>query len=138
MANLNRITLIGRITREIELRHTPSGTALADLGLAVNRKRKDGDEYIEETTFIDVTLWARQAELAAEYLEKGREIYVEGRLQMENWEDKETGQKRSKLKVVGENMQFLGGGKSDSPKAAPAVAPKAAPSNLETAEDIPF
>lgn len=137
MANVNKITLIGRITRDIELRHTPSGTALTDLGLAVNRRRKEGDNYVEETTFIDVTLWARQAELAAEYLEKGREVYIEGRLQMDTWEDKETGKTRSKLKVVGENMQFLGGvlgGKSETPKAAPA----AAPNNLETADDIPF
>ena len=111
MANLNKVYLIGRLTRDPELRYTPKGTAVADLGMAINRFRGGGDggERTEETTFVDVTLWGRQAEVANQYLAKGREVFVEGRLQLDSWEDKSSGQKRSKLKVVGEAMQFIGG-----------------------------
>lgn len=110
MANVNKVILIGNVTRDPEVRHTPKGTAVTDLGIAVNRvySSEQGDKR-EETTFVDVTLWGRQAELAGEYLTKGRPVYIEGRLQMDSWEDKASGQKRSKLKVVGEAMQFLGG-----------------------------
>lgn len=110
MANVNKVILIGNVTRDPEVRHTPKGTAVTDLGIAVNRvySSEQGDKR-EETTFVDVTLWGRQAELAGEYLTKGRPVYIEGRLQMDSWEDKASGQKRSKLKVVGETMQFLGG-----------------------------
>ena len=95
---------MGRLTRDPELRYTPKGTAVSDLGMAVNRIRGGGDggERTEETTFVDVTLWGRQAELANQYLAKGKEVFIEGRLQLDSWEDKSTGQKRSKLKVVGE------------------------------------
>lgn len=111
MANLNKVMLIGNLTRDPELRYTPKGTAVAELGMAVNRIRtNDQGQRQEDTTFIDVTLWGRQAELAQQYLSKGRSVYIEGRLQMDTWEDRSTGQKRSKLKVVGENMQFIGGG----------------------------
>lgn len=110
MANVNKVILIGNITRDPEIRHTPKGTAVTDLGIAVNRiYSSEQGEKREETTFVDVTLWGRQAELAGEYLSKGRPVYIEGRLQMDSWEDKASGQKRSKLKVVGETMQFLGG-----------------------------
>ena len=111
MANLNKVYLMGRLTRDPELRYTPKGTAVADLGMAINRFRGGGDggERTEETTFVDVTLWGRQAEVANQYLAKGREVFVEGRLQLDSWEDKSSGQKRSKLKVVGEAMQFIGG-----------------------------
>ena len=111
MANLNKVYLMGRLTRDPELRYTPKGTAVADLGMAINRFRGGGDggERTEETTFVDVTLWGRQAEIANQYLAKGREVFVEGRLQLDSWEDKSSGQKRSKLKVVGEAMQFIGG-----------------------------
>lgn len=110
MANVNKVILIGNVTRDPEVRHTPKGTAVTDLGIAVNRvySSEQGDKR-EETTFVDVTLWGRQAELAGSYLTKGRPVYIEGRLQMDSWEDKASGQKRSKLKVVGEAMQFLGG-----------------------------
>ena len=111
MANVNKVILIGRVTRDIDLRYTPKGTAVADLGLAVNRTlppEQEGGERREETTFIDVTLWARQAELAQQYLSKGRELYIEGHLVQETWDDKQSGQKRSKLKVVAESVQFLG------------------------------
>ncbi|MBJ06049.1 MAG: single-stranded DNA-binding protein [Verrucomicrobiaceae bacterium] len=111
MANLNKVMLIGNLTRDPELRYTPKGTAVAELGMAINRVwSNDQGQRQEDTTFVDVTLWGRQAELAQQYLGKGRPVYIEGRLQMDSWEDKNTGQKRSKLKVVGENMQFLPGG----------------------------
>lgn len=110
MANVNKVTLIGRITRDIELKYTTKGTAVSELGLAVNRFRQDDSgQKIEETTFVDVTLWGRQAELANQYLGKGREVYIEGRLQLDTWQDKQSGQNRQKLRVVGENMQFIGG-----------------------------
>lgn len=111
MANVNKVTLIGRITRDIEVKYTPKGTAVTELGLATNRSRTDeSGQRIEETTFVDVTLWGRQAELAGQYLAKGREVYIEGRLQLDTWQDKTSGQNRSKLRVVGEQMQFIGGG----------------------------
>ena len=111
MANLNKVYLMGRLTRDPELRYTPKGTAVADIAMAINRYRSGGDggERTEETTFVDVTLWGRQAETANQYLAKGREVFIEGRLQLDSWEDKASGQKRSKLKVVGESMQFVGG-----------------------------
>ncbi len=110
MANLNKVMLIGNLTRDIELKYTPKGSAIAELGLAINRKYKHPDtgELKEETTFVDVTLWGRQAEIAKEYLSKGKPVYIEGRLQLDSWDDKQTGQKRSKLKVTGEAIQLLG------------------------------
>lgn len=118
MANLNKVMLIGNVTRDLEVRFTPKGTAVTDLGLAVNRIRtSESGERIEEVTFVDVTLWGRQAENAGQYLSKGSPVYIEGRLQLDSWDDKATGQKRSKLRVIGENMQFLpsggGGGGGD-------------------------
>ena len=109
MANLNKVMLIGNVTRDPEIRYTPKGTALVELGLAVNRRyTAENGEKREETTFVDVTFWGRTAEIANEYLKKGRSVYVEGRLQLDSWDDKTTGQKRSKLRVVGEEMQMLG------------------------------
>lgn len=111
MASLNKVMLIGNCTRDPEIRYTPKGTALVDLGLAVNRRyTAENGERREETTFVDVTLWGRTAEIANEYLRKGRPVYIEGRLQLDSWDDKATGQKRSKLKIVGEEMQLLGAG----------------------------
>lgn len=107
MANLNKVLLIGRLTRDPELRHTPSGMAVADLGLATNRTRKSASgEKIEETTFVDVTAWGKTAELAAQYLRKGRSVFVDGFLKYDQWTTPE-GQKRSKLTVTAENLQFL-------------------------------
>ena len=109
MANLNKVMLIGNVTRDPEIKYTPKGSAVTDLGIAVNRVyTPEGGEKREETTFVDVTLWGRQAEIAGEYCKKGRSIYVEGRLQLDSWEDKTSGQKRSKLRVVGEAFQLLG------------------------------
>ena len=113
MASVNKVMLLGNVTRDLEIRYTPKGTAVTDLGLAVNRIRNsESGERIEETTFVDVTLWGRQAEIAGQYLSKGRPVFIEGRLQLDTWDDKASGQKRSKLRVVGENMQLLpsGGG----------------------------
>jgi len=114
MASLNKVMLIGNLTRDPEVRYTPKGTAVAELGIAVNRRyTAENGEKREETTFVDVTLWGRTAELAGQYLKKGRPVYIEGRLQLDTWDDKQTGQKRSRLRVVGEEMQFLGGPRSE-------------------------
>lgn len=112
MASFNKVILMGNLTRNVELRHTPGGQAVCDLGLAVNRTwfDKQTNSKKEEVTFVDVTLWGRQAEVAGEYLSKGRGVMIEGRLQLDQWDDRETGQKRSKLKVVGESMTMLPGG----------------------------
>lgn len=110
MASLNKVMLIGNLTRDPEIKYTPKGTAIADIGLAVNRNyTTESGEKREEVTFIDVTLWGRVAEIVGEYCKKGRPIFIEGRLQLDTWDDKQTGQKRSKLKVVGDNIQLLGG-----------------------------
>lgn len=110
MPNLNKVMLMGNITRDPEVRYTPKGTAVTDISIAVNRTYTlDDGERREDTAFVDVTFWGRQAEVIGEYMKKGRPIYVEGRLQLDQWEDKNTGQQRSRLKVVGENFQFLGG-----------------------------
>jgi single-strand DNA-binding protein len=127
MANLNKVMLIGNLTRDPELRYTPKGTAVADIAIAINRIwNNEAGQRQEETTFVDVTLWGRQAELAQQYLTKGRGIYVEGRLQMDTWDDKTTGQKRSKLKVIGENLQFLPDGRAGAGNGASRPAPGAA------------
>ena len=110
MASFNKVILLGNLTRDPEVRYTPKGSAVCDLGIAVNRVyTTDSGEKREEVTFVDVVLWARLAEIAGEYLKKGRPVFIEGRLQMDTWDDKQTGQKRTSLRVVGENMQLLGG-----------------------------
>jgi len=110
MASYNRVILLGNVTRDIELRWVAGGgTAVADIGLAVNDRRKNSaGEWVDETTFVDVTLWGRTAEVASEYLSKGSPVFIEGRLKLDTWEGSD-GQKRSKLRVVGERMQLLGG-----------------------------
>ena len=106
---LNRVSLIGNLGKDPEVRYTPKGTAVGDIGLAINRTfTTDTGERQEDSTFVEATLWGLTAGLAQQYLHKGRPVYIEGRLQMDTWEDRNTGQKRSKLKVVAENMQFLG------------------------------
>lgn len=111
MASFNRVILMGNLTRDIELRYLQSGSAVTEIGLAVNDRRKDSKtgQWVDETTFVDVTLWGRTAEIAKEYLSKGSPILIEGRLKLDTWET--DGQKRSKLRVVGENMRMLGGGR---------------------------
>jgi single-strand DNA-binding protein len=107
MASFNRVVLMGNLTRDPELRYIPSGTAVSDIGLAVNDRVKRGDQWVDEATFVDVTLWGRTAEIANEYLSKGSPVLIEGRLKLDTWEKE--GQKHSKLKVVGERMQMIGG-----------------------------
>ena len=158
MANLNKVMLMGNLTRDPEVRYTPKGTAVAELGMAINRVYSaENGEKREETTFVDVTLWGRTAEIAGEFLKKGRPVFIEGRLQLDTWDDKTTGQKRSKLKVVGEGLQLIGsrgggesGGSSSgepsgaAPQSRPAPAPASKPKppadpDLEPEEDdIPF
>ena len=112
MANLNKVMLLGNLTRDPEVRYTPKGTAVGDLGLAVNRRVSDGNgNWSDEVTFVDVTVWGTNAENAQKYLHKGRGVFIEGRLQLDTWDDKQSGQKRSKLKVVAEVLQFLPDGK---------------------------
>lgn len=107
MASFNRVILMGNLTRDVELRYTGSQLAVTDIGLAVNDKRKNQQgEWIEEVTFVDITLWGRTAEIAAEYLTKGAPVLIEGRLKLDSWE--KDGKKNYKLKVVGENMRLLG------------------------------
>ncbi|NJM37831.1 MAG: single-stranded DNA-binding protein [Akkermansiaceae bacterium] len=153
MANLNKVMLIGNLTRDPELRHTPKGTAVSEISLAINRVWKDDSgQKQEDTTFVEVTLWGRQAELAQQYLTKGRPVYIEGRLQLDSWDDKETGKKRSKIRVIAENMQFLGGGSSGSPGdrssqtsrpaaqnySSPQGATAATADEYQEDDDIPF
>lgn len=110
MPNLNQVFLIGNLTREPEVRYLPKGTAVAEISLAINRSFKGADgAKKEETSFVDCVLWERLAELAGEYLKKGSSVFIQGRLETSTWDDKTTGQKRSKLRVRGESMQFLGG-----------------------------
>lgn len=141
MASFNRVILVGNLTRDVELRYTPQGTPVTEIGLAVNDRVKKNDEWVDETTFVDITLWSRTAEVASEYLSKGSPVLIEGRLKLDSWEDKNDGKKRSKLRVVGEKMQMLGGRKTNSgsneysqPAADSAPATPAAPPR----DDIPF
>ena len=107
MASFNRVVLVGNLTRDVELRYTPQGTAVTDIGLAVNERVKRNDQWVDEANFFDVTLWGRLAEIAGEYLSKGSSVLIEGRLKQETWEQE--GKKRSKVKVVAEKLQMLGG-----------------------------
>lgn len=151
MASFNKVILLGNLTRDPEVRYTPKGSAVCDLGLAVNRQYTlDSGEKREEVTYVDVVLWSRLAEIAGEYLKKGRPVFIEGRLQMDSWEDKQSGQKRTKLRVIGETMQLLGSRPSgaaaaeagdEGPRAAakPVAPPKPAAATAEPDDDeIPF
>jgi len=131
MANLNKVFLIGNLTRDPELRYTPSGMAVVDFGMAVNRRWKGQDgERRDEVCFVDVQAWGRQAELISEYCRKGRSLFVEGRLTYDSWEGKD-GQRRSRLRVTVENFQFLGdsgggqGGRAGRRRAERAAEPAA-------------
>jgi len=144
MANLNKVLLLGNVTRDPEVRYTPKGSAVCDLGVAVNRTyTTDSGEKREEVTFIDVTLWGRTAEVASEYLKKGRPVFVEGRLQMDTWDDKQTGQKRTRLRVVADNMQLLGGrppggGEAPAEGRQTSAPPKKTTSSEPDEDEIPF
>ncbi|KAB2662378.1 MAG: single-stranded DNA-binding protein [Verrucomicrobia bacterium] len=129
MASFNKVILLGNLTRDPELRYTPKGQAVVKLGLAVNRRyTTEAGEAREEVTFIDIDAWGKQAELIAQYCKKGRPLLVEGRLKLDQWDDKNTGQKVSKLRVVLETFQFVGdnrqeGGATGAPPAGPRPAP---------------
>ncbi len=136
MASYNRVVLVGNLTRDPELRYIPSGTAVTDIGLAVNDRRKNSSgEWVDETTFVDVTLWGRQAEVASEYLNKGSSVLIEGRLKLDTWE--KDGKKNSKLRVVGERMQMLGGrGGGGTPGGGGSRAPARSGQQDQASEDV--
>jgi single-strand DNA-binding protein len=146
MASFNKVILMGNLTRDPELRYTPKGTAIARLGVAVNRRwTSEGGEQREETTFVDVDAFGKQAETLGQYMKKGRPIFIEGRLRLDSWEDKNTGQKRSKLGVVLENFQFMGSGQGrseeggEAPRPRPAApAPQSASVPPPEEDDVPF
>lgn len=158
MASFNRVILMGNLTRDVEPpRRTKGGIAVTDVGLAVNERVKRNDEWVDEVNFFDVTLWGRTAEVAAEYLNKGSAVLIEGRLKYETWTQESDGSKRSKVKVVGEKMQMLGGksgGQSGSPQGSdsqgsawqsknstsdtPAPASTPAPATPPPGDDVPF
>ncbi len=160
MANLNKVMLIGNLTSDPEVRTTPRGSSLTELRIAVNRVTSgpnEGDKR-EETTFLDVTCWGRTGEIAAQYLSKGRPVFIEGRLQMDSWEDKQTGQRRSRIRIIAENLQLLSGGRDGASQGgtpaprqggynngsyrqgtAPQGEPAApSPAPAEDDDDIPF
>lgn len=158
MPALNVCHLIGNLTRDPELRVTPKGTAICQFGLAINRSYKDeSGQTREDVTFVDVEAWGKTGETIAKYCTKGRPLYVQGRLKLDQWEDKQTGDKRSKLKVVVDSFQFLGGRDSSSegsqpdapddadqtrthraPRAPAGGRPAPAPQHEITEEDVPF
>ena len=158
MANFNKVYLMGNLTRDPEMRVTPKGTAICQFGLAISRSWKDeSGQTREETAFVDVEAWGKQGEVISKYCTKGRPLFVEGRLKFDQWEDKTSGQKRSKLKVVLENFQFIGGPRDGAPGGGPGAAadagdpsmsdsapPSRAPSRGPAApkdtvdEDVPF
>lgn len=155
MASLNKVFLIGNVARDPELRYINDGTPVMDLRLAVTRRAKTSDgSYKDDTAFIDVTVWRKAAENCAEYLSKGSSVFIEGHLRMDQWEDKKTGEKRSKLRVTAERVQFLdrrfsgggapGGTGAPAPPATPPPSPAPGPTAPATEEpalsddDIPF
>jgi single-strand DNA-binding protein len=152
MANFNKVILAGNLTRDPELRYTPKGTAVAKIGIAINRSWKsESGEMKEEVTFVDVDAFGRTAETIGQYFKKGRPILIEGRLKYEQWDDKQSGAKRSKLGVVMENFQFMdskvgggdGGSEAPAPRSRPAPSAPKAPSESAdepppSDDDVPF
>jgi len=143
MASFNKVILVGNLTRDPELRYTPKGTAIAKIGVAVNRVwTNEAGEKKEEVTFVDVDVFGRTAENVGQYMRKGRPILIEGRLRLDQWDDKQTGQKKSKLGVVAETVQFLGspgeggGGSGGAPAAARPARPAAAAPSAPAAEPM--
>ncbi len=133
MASFNRVVLVGNLTRDVELRYTPQGTAVTDVGLAVNERVKRNDQWVDEANFFDVTLWGRLAEIAGEYLSKGSSVLIEGRLKQESWEQE--GKKRSKVKVVAEKLQMLGGRPGGSSGGGSQSSPASSQAGGQAAED---
>jgi single-strand DNA-binding protein len=152
MASFNKVILMGNLTRDPELRYTPKGTAVMRIGLAVNRTwRTETGEQREEVTFVDVDAFGRQAETIAQYLKKGNPLLIEGRLQLHTWEDKQTNQKQSKLRVTLENFRFVGsaqnrdadggsggGGAAGAARSRPVEAPQEPVEEPPSDDDVPF
>lgn len=143
MANVNKVILIGNLTKDPEVRQTPKGTSVGDISIAINRNWTENGERREETTFVGVTLWGKLAEIVQQYARKGNPIYIEGRLTQDSWEDKDTGQKRTKTKVIAENVQLLGGRRDDQQeprqeRQRPAPNPELAGTVFAEDDDIPF
>jgi single-strand DNA-binding protein len=138
MASFNKVILMGNLTRDPELRYTPKGTAVAKLGLAVNRTWRNAEgQQQDETTFVDVDAFGKQAETLGQYMQKGRPILVEGRLKLDQWEDKNTGQNRSKLGVILEKFSFVGGGQTGGNSNAPQSSAPPPTSDVPPFEDGP-
>lgn len=135
MSSYNKVILMGNLTRDIELRYTPGGTAVTDVSIAVNDRQKVNEEWTEVVSFVDLTMWGRTAEVASEYLTKGSPILVDGRLKQETWET-EDGGKRSKLKVTVDKMQMVGAVNKAEPKSKPE--PVAAAAGESSEAEIPF
>ena len=131
MASFNKVMLMGNLTRDPELRFTAKGSAVASFGLAVNRKFKQGDEWVDEVCFVDITVWGKQGENCAEYLSKGRPAFIEGYLKFSTWES--DGQKRNKLEVVANTVQFLGS-RNDTPGGSSIEQAQVPPKE----DDVPF
>lgn len=146
MPSLNTVLLMGNLTRDPEIKYTPKGTAIAEIGLAINHNyTTDSGEKREEVTFVDVTFWGKQAETIGKYCKKGHPLFVEGRLQLDSWDDKQTGQKQYRMRVIGNGFQFLGGkrdeGGEHTERPNLATAPQKRPDpDLDDApeDDIPF
>jgi single-strand DNA-binding protein len=148
MASINRVVIVGNLTRDPELRHTPSGTALCKLGVAVNDRIKQGEEWVEKANFFDVTVWGAQAESCSRYLNKGRQVAIDGRLDHQTWE--KDGQKRSRVEIIAQSVQFLGGkqnaggsqGEPVSTGASSGLTPDTSdfetPKDGGSDDDIPF
>ena len=141
MASFNKVILVGNLTRDPELRYTPKGMAIAKVGLAVNRNwTTETGEKKEEVTFVDIDIFGRTAENVSQYMRKGSPILIEGRLRLDQWDDKQTGQKRSKLAVVAEVVQFLGGPRTEGappPDRSASSAPVAPPPTPSAEEPVP-
>lgn len=151
MANYNKVILAGNLTRDPELRYLPQGTAVAEFSLAINRTYKNqAGENVEEVTFVEIAAYGRQGEVIAQYVKKGRPLLVEGRLKLDTWEDKQTQQKRSKMRVILEGFSFLDSNRptegqpttATPPVARPKPSPEtagASPENPPVEEDdVPF
>lgn len=141
MANVNKVILMGNLTRDVDLRNLPNGTPVGQFGLAINRKWKDqGGEQREEVTFVDCEAWGKSAEALAKYTAKGAPLFVEGRLKLDSWKDKADGSSRTKLKVVVESFQFIGSKDAGATKAEPSQRPSSKANAYETVreEEIPF
>jgi single-strand DNA-binding protein len=153
MASFNKVILVGNLTRDPELRYTAKGMAIAKIGLAVNRNwTTEAGEKKEEVTFVDVDVFGRTAENVAQYMRKGRSILIDGRLRLDQWDDKQTGQKRSRLGVVADTVQFLGspqgateGGSAPTeaprrpaPAAKPPESPEGGEASAPEEDDVPF